>query len=118
MSRNNILEPQDYVETFVRIASAHAETKKGSSNVTPEEVTEALQALLEGTIATKAGKSEADAFRAVLEETPVRNVFRMNRDDLRLIFAKYAAADMSAGRRRRPLTHSLTHSFVRDCLII
>ena len=111
MSRNNILEPQDYVEAFVRIASAHAETKKGSSNVTPEEVTEALRALLEGTIAAKAGKSEADAFRAMLEGTPVRNVFRMNRDDLRLIFAKYAAADMSAGCRR-PLTHSLVRWFV------
>lgn len=100
MSRNNILEPQDYIEALVRIATAHAATKKGSTNATPDEVTEALKELLEGTLASRAGKSDADAFRAMLNESTVREVYRTNRDDLRLIFAKYAAADMTAVNKK------------------
>ena len=100
MARNNILEPQDYIEALVRIASAHAETKKGSPNKTPEEVAQALKLLLEETIAERAGKSDADSFRELLNSGDVRNVYRTNRDELRLIFAKYAAADMTAVNKK------------------
>lgn len=101
MGRSNILEPQDFVEALVRIASVQAQVHKGSSDVSAEEVTGALQRLLEETVATKAGKSEADVFRAMLEQPAMRNVFRTNRDNLRLIFARYAAADLSAGVNKK-----------------
>ena len=100
MSRNNILEPQDYVEALVRIACALAVAAKSSSvgavpSPSPETAAEACASLLQDTLAFKAGKSNAAAFRQMLDKPEIRNVFRDNRDNLRLIFAKYAAADMS-----------------------
>jgi DNA replicative helicase MCM subunit Mcm2 (Cdc46/Mcm family) len=112
--RNNILEPHDYVEALVRIASAHATAKKGSSAVTPEEVSEALTRLLEDTVAAKAGKSEADAFRVILDLPAVRNVYRTHRDDLRLIFAKYAAADMAAVNKKTTMNFKEFEMLLKD----
>jgi hypothetical protein len=104
-SRNQSLDPNDYVEALVRIASAHAATKKGATGpgVTAEGISEALTSLLEGTLTAKAGRSDADAFRVSLQEPAVRDVFRVNRDQLRSLFAKYAAADLSATSRMRTM---------------